>query len=990
MLPLFIARNPKRWRRLLQRCEAAGSPNHMTNLYFCRTVAILAIFVGSTAAQSLPAGTKGIKVQATDIVWDATRSHFWVGTNAGDPTYPDSILSVDPETATVTDQINCGSQPSHLAISADGQFLYASFDQLGSVWRYPLPSHTPDLQVAVAAATSGLTASALAVLPDTPGSFIVAVRGSTTATLAVAVYDGSTKRPNTASALANGLFFQSPSSVAAFGGQIVVFLNVNSQGVSIASSTPGFPFGGARPFDSHRYVTDDWGDIFDMNAGKVIGRGAGITRCFSVVDQSGDALVAVDTSRLTSALASYSLSTFRPIATMPLTQLVDELLLADNSGQMKTWGTDGLAIETGVHLLFLHLSSLQPVPAAAPSITTDPSGAIRIGLQTGGLAYDATRNHLLASVAGVSGGSLGNTIAQIDPASGAIVGSIFAGSEPGPIFITDDGTRVFAGLSSVPIVVPVNLQSNAAEQPFSVLDTPSSSNYWFAEDLVTLANTSNSVAVVRVTNQEGPRSIVVYDNGVPRPGILTGAYLADRIYRGDTPQALFSLDLQDTSFAFNRLLVSSTGVAMDRPLAPIVSTFNGTIAYASGNFYSSDGTLSTGGGPTQIGAFAGSGVPIPFPDQNAVVYAGAASGQISVSLFDTNTYRPLSAIQFRVNDRVLSGVRTGPTSFALRTASEVILISFGNMQAWPNLSPTVQAVAPGVTKMPLLAASIAPAPDGRNLLVGTSSVAGSYGNCVLTVNPITASILASGYVGSEPVELSVVPGGNEVYASVSGEVGIARFNLATSKRDLGFIADPTNQGNQYYVFDIAAAPDGSVAASFYDGSIAMFDNGKIRPKVDLNNDSLAVWTAGETGFQLVFNSAETMAYGYNVGGLKRLSVAPAGVRPLSVVSGLTGGWGNEIRWAGGRLYSAVGDVIDPERSHRVGQFQAANLGACSDCTVNSTHVWPDSAAAESTSSQDLKYSRSICTLSRRSVRSPCRRIKEMQPRSSRLVRICCS
>src|SRR5271166_4061775 len=664
----------------------------MHKLRLCRLAFVAALAAGYAFAQSTPPTIQAIKVLANDMAWDGTRSRFWVSTAANDPKYPNSILLVDPSQAQIADQITCDQPPNHLAVSADGQYLYATFDQLGLVRRYPLPSHMPDLQITLGSDNVGtLFATALAVLPDKPGSFIVAVAVYSVSdfandfanTATIAVYDGSTKRPNTTVGPKDALFVQSATSVDAWGAGVVVLLNIEDQGVSLASAKAGLPNAGARAFDGQRYVTDDLGYVFDNTAGMTIGRAAGILRCFSAMDPAGDTVLALNTDAPNApiVLSRYSLSTFRPLASVSLADQWQKMgIQVGGTGFMKTWGSDGLAVSTGEgFLVFLNLSSLQPVADSPPSVIADPSGAVRIKLQTGGLTFDAKRNHLLATVAGVSGGSLGNTIAQIDPASGVIVGSTFAGSEPGPISLTDDATRAFVGLGGAPLVVPVNLDSNAAEQSFSVLEAlpPLSTvfpsyNPWSAEDLVTLAGETQSVAVVRATLLEGPRSIVVYDQGIARPNILDTSYLADRIYRADAANALFSLDLQDSSFTIDRLIVSSHGIAIDRPLLPIVGSFNGALAYESGTFYSSDGTIWTGHAPTEIGSIAGKGIPVPFPDKNAVAYATTDNGgHINVWLFDTNTYRPVSSIQLNSTDLgVLSAVRAGETIFALRTASE--------------------------------------------------------------------------------------------------------------------------------------------------------------------------------------------------------------------------------------------------------------------------------------------------------------------------------
>jgi uncharacterized protein (TIGR03437 family) len=926
---------------------------HLRSFQSCVALLALILAAGCLYGQSLPAGTQAVSIFANDVVWDATRSLFWVSTSAQDATYPNSILSINPTTAQVVNQIACGQPATHIAVSSDGQYLYASFDQLGAVQRYVLSSLTQDLQV-VFSATNGEEqyATSLAVLPDQPGSFIAAVVTATggpgTSNEAIVVYDGNLPRPNTALGPGGALFPQSAGIVDAWGAGLVVALNVDANGVSVSSAKPGFPVPTVPAFDGGRYVTDGQCHVFDTTLGSVIGRAAGLQLCVSAIDPQGGAMLAVSTEGTSGgsasppvALTRYSLSTFRPLASLPLAALANELVVYGGSF-MKTWGSDGVVINAGDRLVFAQLSLLQPIADSPTTPSVDPSGAIRIPLQAGGLAYDANTNKLLASIAGISGGSLGNTIVEIDPGTGAIGGSIFAGSEPGRISLTDDGTRLFVALNGAPLVVPVNLGTGLAEQSFSVLDAlpaqldnVSQYSFWSPEDLVTLAGQSQSVAVVRTPGIEGTRSIVVYDSGVARPNILTQDYLADRLYRADATNALFSLDLQDSTAAIYHLLVTSEGVAIDRQLLSFVNPFNGTFVYDSGKFYSSEGTVSSGSAPTQIGSFAQGGIPIPFTDQNAVVFANINGNQLVVSLFDTTTYRPRSTISLNTSDPyVLAGVRTGTTSFAVSTASEVILFSWSNLPAWPNMVPALQSVAPGVAKMPLLANAIAAAPDGSSLLVATSSAAGQYGNNVLTVNPNTAAILSSGYVGSEPVKLSVVPGGNEVYASVAGEVGIARFNLQTATRDLGFIADPTNQGNQDYIWDIAAAADGSVAVSFIGGMIAAFDEGDLRPSVDLNNQSFADFGAN---YQLAFSSGGGILYGYGqtTGGLRRDQVSSSGLTGLTVSYGLTTGYYPEIRTAGELLYTSSGDAIDPERARLVAQFIDPAF------QTNSGHVWPD-------------------------------------------------
>ena len=934
----------------------------MNRLFGAAALLLLACSV--SVSQNLAPGIQTINVAAVDMVWDSSRSVYWVATAGTDPLYPASILSIDPTSAQVTDQISPGAIVAHLALSADGQYLFAA-DTVNSVLRYPLPSHTPDLQISLGSDNRGpLFATALAPLPGVSGSFAASLVDSNennfVDTATIVVFDGATPRAESAAAPKDALFAVSSSQLTAWGAQVAVSLNVSAAGVTFSSAVAGFPVGGARAFNSGRYVTDDWGYVFDTAAARVIGRAAGILRCFSAIDQAGASVLALSTNtgETGPVMTQYSLTTFRPaasftLASLPTTGLSGALLLADNSGSMSIWGSDGVAINVGSSLLFLHLSSLQPVAVPATSPTADPSGAIRIPIQSGGLAYDASRNLLMASVPGASAGPLGNTLIQINPASGVISNSIFAGSEPGAIALTSDNARAVVSLGGAPLVVPVNLNSNSAEPPFSVLDpvpqfltsdTFAGYQYWSPGDLVALSDNSQGVALLRTTGVQAARSIVAYDVGVPRPQIVSADYLADRLYPGDAPNALFSLDLQDTSFTINRLLVSSNGVALDRQLTPIVGTFNGTFAYASGKYYSSDGTIWSGSEPSLIGTVAATGVPVPFPDQNLVVYLSQSPGAIAVNLFSVSTYTLLSSTLItRDTDPILSAVRTGTGSFAFRTSTEIVLMSLSSLPNPPvTPMPTLQTIVPGVSKIALVANAITLAPGGTSILAATSSTAGTYGNSIVTIDPATAHIQSIGYAGSEPVALTVVPGSNTVYTSLSGEAGLGVFNLATNTRQLEFSVDPTNSGGQYYPWDLLAQADGSVAVSFYDGSIAVFDSsGNLKPGVDLNNQSFAEFGAR---YQLAFSPSGGKLYGYDQWassfGLRRDNVSATGLQGLSLSPGLIDGFGTEIRASGSLLYSSVGDIVDPERSRVIGRFLDPALQQPS----GSKHVWPDPAS----------------------------------------------
>ena len=86
------------------------------------------------------------------------------------------------------------------------------------------------------------------------------------------------------------------------------------------------------------------------------------------------------------------------------------------------------------------LASLLALPIAGSAAT------IRvISLPVKDLVYDQARQRIYASVPS-SGGARANTVTLIDPSTGALGPSVFVGSEPGKLAMSDDGQYLYVGL----------------------------------------------------------------------------------------------------------------------------------------------------------------------------------------------------------------------------------------------------------------------------------------------------------------------------------------------------------------------------------------------------------------------------------------------------------------------------------------------------------------------------------------------------------------
>lgn len=155
-------------------------------------------------------------------------------------------------------------------------------------------------------------------------------------------------------------------------------------------------------------------------------------------------------------------------------------------------------------LLLKFLSSL----ISALLLFVAPAGADSIrelSLPTNDLVYDPASGLILASVPGRAGAS-GNSITRIDPGTGEIVGSVFIGSEPGPLALTDDGQSLYVGLNGASAVRRYSVATHTAGGQFPIFGT--------VARLAAVAGEPDSVAVL--SGEFSDNGLSVFSNGVAR------------------------------------------------------------------------------------------------------------------------------------------------------------------------------------------------------------------------------------------------------------------------------------------------------------------------------------------------------------------------------------------------------------------------------------------------------------------------------------------
>ncbi len=226
------------------------------------------------------------------------------------------------------------------------------------------------------------------------------------------------------------------------------------------------------------------------------------------------------------------------------------------------------------------------------------------------------------------------------------------------------------------------------------------------------------------------------------------------------------------------------------------------------------------------------------------------------------------------------------------------------------------AVADGVATVSVTGSDITFNAHTGMLYASVPGVAGlPYGNRLVEISPVDASITRSVYVGSEPGVIGSSPDAAVAYVGIEGAASARRIDLATMSADAPFGLGRTEEyGPFLYATDIRVMPGSpeTIAVALHridqyprDAGVAVFDAGVARPVV--------VGADGATPASLAFGmDAETL---YGVDGaspptLARLIVAADGVT-VAESHRLSGG-SHPVRivFDAGRIYTADGTVFD--------------------------------------------------------------------------------
>jgi hypothetical protein len=227
-----------------------------------------------------------------------------------------------------------------------------------------------------------------------------------------------------------------------------------------------------------------------------------------------------------------------------------------------------------------------------------------------------------------------------------------------------------------------------------------------------------------------------------------------------------------------------------------------------------------------------------------------------------------------------------------------------------------QAQTNTIMQAALLANDLVYDPLTQQIYASVPSSSGSNGNSITVINPLTALVGTSTFVGSEPGKLALSSDGTSLYTALTGASSVRAFNPVTLTAGLQF-----SIGSGLQAEDLAVLPGQpqSVAVvrenpaySPHFVNTTIYDNGVARTNTTAGQDSIT------------FSSTASLLYAYNNSDsdftFERLGIDSTGFVSGDGNSNLISGYGLKIKYSDGLVFVNNGEVINPQSNQLLGTF----------------------------------------------------------------------
>jgi hypothetical protein len=298
------------------------------------------------------------------------------------------------------------------------------------------------------------------------------------------------------------------------------------------------------------------------------------------------------------------------------------------------------------------------------------------------LVYDSARARLYATVAATSTVQP-NAVIAIDPLTGSITDSVFAGPSPYRIERSGDGRFLYVGVNGANAIQRFDLPSLTPD-----VQWPLGINL-VAGDIEVLPGLPNVVAVARydVTSSPPLAGVTIYDNGVARPKSSPGHTGGNRIAVLEAPGVVYGFNNSSSGWELFEIAVDHSGARHASTTPSLIRGFTTDIVGVDGRIYATDGSVVDAERRTKVGAFPVNCAAFTVdPVICSAITVDAETGRAymlvtgAVQVYDLNTFQLLGTINVPGYSLAPFGaafsrlVRWGADGLAFRDREEIFIV----------------------------------------------------------------------------------------------------------------------------------------------------------------------------------------------------------------------------------------------------------------------------------------------------------------------------
>jgi uncharacterized repeat protein (TIGR01451 family) len=211
-----------------------------------------------------------------------------------------------------------------------------------------------------------------------------------------------------------------------------------------------------------------------------------------------------------------------------------------------------------------------------------------------------------------------------------------------------------------------------------------------------------------------------------------------------------------------------------------------------------------------------------------------------------------------------------------------------------------------------------------------------WGNSVAVINPATAEVERSIFVGSEPNQLAISHDGHFLYASLNGTMGVVQHDLQGNLPNWEF---ELGVDDMYNAFDLQVAPGQPerIAVS----RVSLNTSGDYPSDVSIYDSGIRQALAGRATKTLAFSSDANWLFGYVTPGtgygFLRMPLTSTGIITNEVFTTFGEDF-VEVRHNNGRLYTYTGKVLDPYLPLEIGSMGSSGTFAVDEIAGRSCYL----------------------------------------------------